>query len=138
VNGHVRSGGVPVGCACGWTAGTADGWDGLAEWYVHVGILPASRVVAETRFRESNVKDAATTETVIEWCRECRDEREWLAPGVPAEFVLWGKFFPPEALGPRCYDHAALHIGSFNMGRIDQYAVLDLRQLTRSAEVGRG
>jgi hypothetical protein len=23
-----------------------------------------------------------------------------------AEFLLWGKLFPKEALGPRCYDHA--------------------------------
>jgi hypothetical protein len=70
-----------------------------------------------------------STVEVIEWCRECRDEREYGAPGVPAEFILWGKLLPPEALGPRCYSHAAKHLGHHGMSRIDQYAVLDLRKL---------
>jgi hypothetical protein len=73
--------------------------------------------------------------TAVEWCRECRDEREFkfMAPGVPAEFILWGKLFPPEALGPRCYDHAAKWLGHGNMSRIDQYAVFDLRPFMVSA-----
>ena len=35
-----------------------------------------------------------TTESsrdAVEWCRECRDEQPMGAPGVPAEFILWGK-----------------------------------------------
>ena len=35
-----------------------------------------------------------------------------------AEFVLWGRLFRPEALGPRCWSMPS---------RVDQWAVLDLR-----------
>lgn len=63
-----------------------------------------------------------------QYCRECRDEREWLAPGVPAAFILWGKLFPQEALGPRCYDHAARWLGR-GIDQVDQHAVFDLRPL---------
>lgn len=64
-----------------------------------------------------------------EYCRECRD----LEPSVftPAEFILWGKLFPREALGPRCYEHAASHISPWGMGRIEEYAVYDLRLVNR-------
>jgi hypothetical protein len=61
----------------------------------------------------------------LEFCRECRDEGR--DPIHHAEFILWGKLFPPEALGPRCYDHAEKHIGSRGMSQIDQWAVFDLR-----------
>lgn len=54
----------------------------------------------------------------------------------PAEFLLWGKLFPPEALGPRCYDCAEGHIGWPNMGDLAQWAVLDLRGLYRGAPHG--
>jgi len=63
---------------------------------------------------------------VVEWCRECRDEEVEIQP---AEFILWGKLFPPEAMGPKCWDHAAKYIHS--MYRIDQYAVFDLRKVQR-------
>lgn len=69
-----------------------------------------------------------------EFRRECRDERSWRSPGVQAEFILWGKLLPPEALGPRCYEHALKHLGSGAMGQIDQYAVFDLRPLNRLRE----
>jgi hypothetical protein len=26
-----------LGCVCGWTAATSDGWDALAEFYAHAG-----------------------------------------------------------------------------------------------------
>ena len=71
------------------------------------------------------------TRARIEWCRECRDESQWLAPGREADFILWGKLFPPEALGPRCYDHAAKWIGPASMSQVDQYAVYDLRPVHR-------
>lgn len=63
----------------------------------------------------------------VEYCRECRD----LEPPVHtrAEFILWGKLFPAEAFGPKCYDHAAKHLGWQAMSRIDQYAVYDLRPI---------
>jgi len=55
----------------------------------------------------------------------------------PADFVLWGKLFKPEALGPRCYDHAAKHAGHGMLARrlhgSDGFqleaAILDLRPL---------
>ncbi len=47
----------------------------------------------------------------------------------PSEFVLWGKLLPPEALGPRCYDHAEKHLGR-GVGD-PQWAVVDLRRLSR-------
>lgn len=72
---------------------------------------------------------------VIECCRECRDGGRT----VFAEFILWGKLFPPEALGPRCYDHTSKYVGWAGMGRIDQWAVLDLRHLyRRTAQCDRG
>jgi hypothetical protein len=60
-----------------------------------------------------------------EHCRECRDEDRH----VRADFILWGKLLPPEVLGPRCYDHAAKHIGHSGMQQIEQWAVYDLRPL---------
>ena len=50
---------------------------------------------------------------------------------MQADYLLWGKLFPPEALGPRCYEHAAKVLGN-GMSRLDQYAVLDLRGLLRA------
>lgn len=46
---------------------------------------------------------------VREFCREWPDGGERC--NAPAEFILWGKLLPPEALGPRCHDHAAKHVG---------------------------
>jgi hypothetical protein len=45
--------------------------------------------------------------------------------------IIWGKLFPLEALGPRCLDHAAKHIGWASMSRLDQVAVFDLRLVER-------
>jgi hypothetical protein len=58
-----------------------------------------------------------------QYCRECRDQ-DLL---TPADFIIWGKFSRPEALGPRCYNHTAEHIGWVSMSQIDQWAVFDLR-----------
>lgn len=74
-----------------------------------------------------------TAHVVIEWCRECRDEAAWLAPGREADFILWGKLFPPEALGPRCYDHAEKWIGRADMLQIEMCAVYDLRPVHKAA-----
>ncbi len=64
----------------------------------------------------------------IEWerCRECRDEDM----DVRADLILWGKLFPPEALGPKCLDCAAQYM-SVDAHTVSQYAVLDLRPLRR-------
>jgi ATP-dependent Clp protease ATP-binding subunit ClpA len=77
-------------------------------------------------------------ERPIEFCRDCRDEMSIEdvidgKPCPPAEFIIWGKLSKPEALGPKCYDHAAKHLGHAAMSRIDQYAVLDLRKLQRKS-----
>lgn len=50
-----------------------------------------------------------------------------------AEFILWGKLIPPEGLGPRCYDHAAGHIGHRGLTRPGEsgWALADLRPLLR-------
>ena len=70
----------------------------------------------------------ADPEIVVEWCRELRDDLT-RCPN-PAEFLIWGKLFPPEALGPRCYDCAAKHVGHRNLGD-RQVAIFDLRRLAR-------
>lgn len=64
-----------------------------------------------------------------ECCRECRDFEPPLY--TRADFILWGKLLPPEAMGPKCYDHTADHLGWFAMSRIDQYAVYDLRPVNK-------
>lgn len=63
---------------------------------------------------------------VVEWCRACRDKDSL----TQAEFIIWGKYFPPEHLGPRCYDHTADAVRN-NMSQVDQYAIFDLRGLSR-------
>jgi hypothetical protein len=63
----------------------------------------------------------------VECCRQCRDQEPPVS--TRAEFILWGKLLPPEAFGPKCYDHAAEHLGWQAMSRIDQYAVYDLRPI---------
>jgi len=45
---------------------------------------------------------------VSEWCREELPDHQGKC-GEEAEFILWGKLFPPEALGPRCWRHAYAH-----------------------------
>lgn len=72
-----------------------------------------------------NTDDVSTLKA--QCCRQCRDQE----PPVQtrAEFILWGKLFAPEAFGPKCYDHAAEHIGWAGMSMIDQYAVYDLRPI---------
>lgn len=68
-------------------------------------------------------------------CRDCRDEAELnMTESIPvADFILWGKLFPAEALGPKCTFHAAEYI---NIAQVDQYAVLDLRAARRQAADG--
>lgn len=75
----------------------------------------------------AQAKAETLSDRLREHCRECRDELPYGTPNVPADFILWGKFFEPEAFGPKCYDHAQKHLGHAAMSRIDQYAVFDLR-----------
>jgi hypothetical protein len=62
--------------------------------------------------------------------------REWVAEkhdrcNERSDVILWGKLFPADALGPRCLDHAAAHIGwrSLAADQIEQHAVFDLRPI---------
>lgn len=68
--------------------------------------------------------------------------REWPDPGFErcneqADFILWGKLFDPNALGPRCYKHTEQWIGVPGMYRIDQYAVYDLRRVRAAVNKGK-
>ena len=63
-----------------------------------------------------------------ESCREeLGEEHGFHRCGEPAEFILWGKLLKPEALGPRCYDHAAEHVGHSALAPNSGWAVFDLR-----------
>jgi hypothetical protein len=70
---------------------------------------------------------------VREYCHEWVDDKNDRC-NAPAEFLLWGKLFPPEGLGPRCYDHAAKHAGhqALSDRQLEQTAILDLRGLQRA------
>jgi hypothetical protein len=60
---------------------------------------------------------------VSEFCRHRNDDDGKLC-GQPAKMIVWGKLFPPDALGPRCYDHAAEQIGHRAAGdRSPGYAI---------------
>lgn len=60
-------------------------------------------------------------------CREWIDEEHSYC-FAQSEFVLWGSLFPPKALGPRCYNHAAKHTDSRTLTSGDA-AIIDLRPL---------
>lgn len=65
--------------------------------------------------------------------------REWLpdkndACWEPSEYVLWGKLIPPEGLGPRCYDHAAKHVGHDALRPWSSYALINIGDLARELQ----
>jgi len=74
----------------------------------------------------------ATRNRVPEWCREDLPNGERC--DNPAEFILWGRLFSKEGLGPRCYDHAAKHAGhrALSPGAVGQYAIYVLPHATRN------
>jgi hypothetical protein len=66
----------------------------------------------------------------LESCREeLGEEADYERCGKPAEFILWGKLFPPEALGPRCYDCATQHVDHRALAPGSGYAIFDLRHV---------
>lgn len=70
----------------------------------------------------------ATIQQHVGGCREwCPDKNEncW----APAEFVLWGKLIPTEGLGPRCYDHAAKHVGHDGLRSRSNWAMININDL---------
>lgn len=62
----------------------------------------------------------------MEYCREeinsGDDFRKCLQP---ARYIIWGKLFPPEALGPRCQFHAVKYFPAYSP-EVYQWAVYDL------------
>ena len=94
--------------------------------------VPASNSSARKAAAEKAAGEVVVTE-VREWCREEGDFPHGDRCNERAEFLLWGKLFPSEALGPRCYAHAVKHTHWGMPSRPDQWAVLDLRGLTREA-----
>lgn len=69
---------------------------------------------------------------VREYCRE------WPMDAIhrcdqPAVAIIWGKLYPPEALGPRCEEHIAKHHGGRGLPELLRlgYALFDLRNLVR-------
>lgn len=60
--------------------------------------------------------------------------REWIEDradncGADAEYLLWGKLIPAEGLGPRCYHHAAVHVGFDALRARSGWAIVNLRDL---------
>lgn len=73
-------------------------------------------------------KEAMTDARPMEYCREeLGEEHGYHRCDEPAEFILWGKLIKPEGLGPRCYDHAAQHVGHSALYPNSGWAVFDLR-----------
>jgi hypothetical protein len=54
------------------------------------------------------------------------DDFPWRRCGDPADLILWGRLLPPEALGPRCLDHAS-HYMPTDANSVEQWAAFDLR-----------
>lgn len=71
-------------------------------------------------------------QTVIGSCREWLPEKADNC-NAPTEYVLWGKLIPTEALGPRCYDHAAEHVGHRALGD-PAWAIIDLWKLAEAID----
>lgn len=65
----------------------------------------------------------------VESCREWIESPRFDRCGEKAVGIIWGKLFPPEALGPRCADHVALHCNGRGMNELmaAAYAIYDLR-----------
>lgn len=71
------------------------------------------------------ISSPSTPATPNQFCRHCRDELAYGAVVPDADFIIWGKLFPKEALGPVCSEHASLW---FPLNQASMYAVYDLRQ----------
>ena len=76
--------------------------------------------------KTAEIRERLVRAGLVTSCREYLEngERCW----APAEFILWGKMLPQDAFGPRCYDHAAAHVGHRALGD-PSWAIADLRPL---------
>jgi hypothetical protein len=73
---------------------------------------------------------------LVEYCRDCRDELPYGAEIPVASFIIWGKLFPPEALGPKCYEHTLRWVEVGQLDQIYQHAVYDLRPVYEMLSAG--
>ena len=69
--------------------------------------------------------------------------RQWLPDKAdncwaPAAFIVWGKLFDRDELGPRCADHMPERIRDVPAGVTAQWAVFDLRGVWRQERVASG
>lgn len=71
-----------------------------------------------------------------QYCAEdLGSDKNYARCNEPAEFILWGKLFKPEALGPRCRRHAAAHAGEHAIGwDLASWAIFDLRPVSEAQE----
>lgn len=84
----------------------------------------------------AEARQALTLETMQQYVGGCR---EWLPEKAdncwaPAEYVLWGKLISPVGLGPRCYDHAAVHVGHQALAAGANYALVNIGELARKID----
>lgn len=97
------------------------------------GLALSDRLRAEARGHAAGVaEERQRWEKLLEPLRltcveDLGREENWHRCDAPAEFLLWGKLIPPEGLGPRCYDHAAKHVGFHALSPHSGYALVDLR-----------
>jgi hypothetical protein len=86
----------------------------------------AQQELVEVRAREALLTDLAQKD-LLTICRDCEDK--------PAEYIFWGKLFPAEVLGPRCYDCARKHVNGATLADVGSEgrhpAVIDLRPYNR-------
>jgi hypothetical protein len=59
----------------------------------------------------------------------CREELDADKCWVPAEYVLWGKLIASEGLGPRCHEHARLHVSDHLLRSRSDAAVIHIADL---------
>lgn len=109
----------------GVTRASSDDFSDLAEADLVTRLRNAERELAESKeLSEQLTRLAGKLMTV---CRECRS--------APADFIIWGKLFPEEALGPKCWECASKHVGSATLSDVGHEgrhpAIVDLQPYNR-------
>lgn len=69
----------------------------------------------------------AALQRTIGGCRE--DALDGGKCWAPAEYVIWGKLAATNALGPRCYRHAAAHVGHRALASRSGWALIHIGDL---------
>lgn len=72
---------------------------------------------------------------ITEFChdRSTTEDGSWC--GKPAEFIFWGRLYPMQVLGPRCYDCARFHLQGWQLDErsIEQSAIYKLPNETEKS-----